>query len=87
MRRANGALALLGVWRAVNQQAFESLIEEIYAGRQNTRFPAGYALASMAMSPPRSPSMFKLCLSSNSIPTSGVLPEASASICLGWPSR
>ena len=46
----------------------------------------GVSLAWMTTRPPSSTSMYKLCLSSSSIPTSGVLPVASALICLGWPS-
>ena len=47
----------------------------------------GYALACITTPPPFSTSMFKLCPSSNSVPTSGVLPVASASISLGRPSQ
>ena len=32
--RPRGALALVGAWREVNEKELESLIEEIYAGRQ-----------------------------------------------------
>ena len=32
--RPQGALALVGVWREMNEKELESLIEEIYAGRQ-----------------------------------------------------
>lgn len=32
--RPKGALALVGAWRDVNEQELESLIEEIYAARQ-----------------------------------------------------
>ena len=91
-RRQQGALGLVAAWREVNQHKLETPIEEIYAGLRTdlgrpVELDAGYDLASMATSPPRSTSMFKLCLSSNSIPTSGVLPVASALICLGWPSQ
>ena len=32
--RRQGALALVGAWREVNEKELESLIEDIYAGRQ-----------------------------------------------------
>ena len=32
--RRQGALALVGAWREVNENELESLIEDIYAGRQ-----------------------------------------------------
>ena len=32
--RPQGALALVGAWRVVNEKELESLIEEIYAGRR-----------------------------------------------------
>ena len=32
--RPRGALALVGAWREVNDKELESLIEEIYAARQ-----------------------------------------------------
>ena len=56
--RPKGALALIGAWREVNEQELESMIEEIYAHRQQelgrpVELDARYALASMATSPPR----------------------------------
>ena len=47
----------------------------------------GYSLAWMTTRPPSTTSMFRLCLSRSSIPTSGVLPVASASMSRGWPSQ
>ena len=47
----------------------------------------GYSLAWMTTRPPSTTSMFRLCRSRSSIPTSGVLPVASASMSRGWPSQ
>ena len=64
----------------------EPVGDSLYSRYEPMALP-GYALACMTTSPPFSTSMFKLCPSSSSIPTSGVLPVASASMSLGLPSQ
>ena len=56
-------------------------------GTERGGWGVGYPPASMTMRPPTRTWMLRSCLSSKSIPTSGVLPVASALLCLGWPSQ
>ena len=48
---------------------------------------SSYSLACILTRPPISTSMFKLCLSSNRMPMSGVLPVTAALMCLSCPSQ